>query len=147
MKVSSRIGLAVVVLLLVIQFLSVEKNENGYESVALFEEETKANAEIKAILKAHCYDCHSGQTRYPWYAEIAPVSFWLDHHIEEGHEHLDLTNWADYTSEEKEHKLEELVEEVTEEEMPLQSYTWLHGKLNDHDKQLLVQWATAAKDL
>lgn len=129
----------------IMQFIRPDKNEGGYESVATFEAETKPSEEIKAILKTNCYDCHSNQTVYPWYAEIAPVSYWLQDHIKHGKGHFNVSVWDTYSIKKKDHKLEELIEMVEEGEMPLDSYTWLHGDLSKEDTKALLQWATLAR--
>lgn len=142
MKRIIKIVLIVALLALIaIQFIRPEKNNGGYDSVALFEAETKPSTEVAAILKESCYDCHSNQTVYPWYAEIAPASFWLDDHIIDGKKHLNFSAWEAYTIKKKEHKLEELVEMVEDGEMPLQSYTIIHGDITEDDRKLLLQWA------
>jgi hypothetical protein len=133
------------VALVVIQFIRPDKNERGYDSVALFEAETKPSEEVKAILKANCYDCHSNQTQYPWYAEIAPASFWLDDHVRHGKGELNFSDWESYSIKKKDHKLEEVFEEVEEGEMPLDSYTWIHGNLTKKEQKLLLQWAQLAR--
>ncbi|MEM0518423.1 MULTISPECIES: heme-binding domain-containing protein [Aequorivita] len=146
MKRVIKIVLIVALIALVaIQFIRPEKNSGGYENVTLFETETKPSAKVAAILKENCYDCHSDQTVYPWYAEIAPMSFWLDDHIEHGKKHFNVSAWNDYTLKKKEHKLEELVEMVEEGEMPLESYTILHGDISEAEKKLLLQWAGVAR--
>ena len=61
--------------LIVIQFIRPDKNIGGYEEIKVFIEDTKPSSEVIAILEENCYDCHSNQTRYPWYAEIAPFSY------------------------------------------------------------------------
>jgi Haem-binding domain len=127
--------------LVIIQFIRPEKNNGGYESVMAFEKETKPSPEVADILKTNCYDCHSNQTQYPWYAEIAPASFWLDEHIEHGKGHFNVSEWDTYSTKKKDHKLEELIEFVEEGEMPLDTYTWLHGDLTDEETKLLLQWA------
>ncbi|MDC8001997.1 heme-binding domain-containing protein [Aequorivita todarodis] len=131
--------------LVAIQFIRPEKNADGYKSVAAFESETKPSARVASILKENCYDCHSDQTQYPWYAEIAPFSLWLDGHIEDGKKHFNVSAWSTYSIKKKEHKLEELVEKVENNEMPLQSYALLHGGLPEADKKLLLQWAGVAR--
>ncbi|SRX75151.1 heme-binding domain-containing protein [Aequorivita antarctica] len=127
--------------LLAIQFIRPEKNNLGYESVALFETETKPSENVATILKERCYDCHSNHTQYPWYAEVAPFSLWLKDHIDDGKKHFNVSAWSDYSVKKKEHKLEELVEMVEDDEMPLKSYTIIHGNLSEDDKKLLLQWA------
>ncbi|MBQ4822788.1 heme-binding domain-containing protein [Aquimarina sp. MMG016] len=139
-KIVKIVVLLLIVALVIMQFIKPDRNELGYESVVYFENETKPTAKLQEILKSKCYDCHSNQTIYPWYANIAPVSYWLDHHIEEGKEHFNVSEWESYTLKKKDHKLEELIEEVEEGEMPLSSYTWTHGNLEEDEKKLLIDW-------
>ncbi len=135
------VGVVLVLILLVLQFIRSEKNEQGYKSIANFEEETQPSVAVKKILESKCYDCHSNHTVYPWYAEVAPFSFWIAHHVEEGKEHFNVSNWKQFDVKKKDHKLEELIEEVEEKEMPLSSYTWLHGDLEEDEKTALINWA------
>ncbi|MDY8137807.1 heme-binding domain-containing protein [Aquimarina sp. 2201CG5-10] len=139
-KILKKVGIALLIILLVMQFIRPDKNESGYESVAYFETATKPTEAIQTILKDKCYDCHSNQTIYPWYAEIAPVSYWLSDHVEEGKEHFNVSEWEQYSDKKRDHKLEELIEEVEEGEMPLSSYTWLHGNLEEGEKEILIDW-------
>jgi len=141
-----KVGIALLIVLVVLQFVRPDKNESGYESVAYFEKETKPSPAIQEILKTKCYDCHSNQTKYPWYAEVAPVSIWIADHIEEGNEHFNVSEWSSWSDKKKDHKLDELVEEVEEGEMPLDSYTWLHGNISDVDKEALMSWAKKARE-
>lgn len=140
-KVIKLILVVLLVVLVIMQFIRPEKYQGGYESVALFEAETKPSQAVAGILKANCYDCHSNHTQYPWYSEIAPISYFLKDHIDEGKEHFNVSAWDSYSIKKKDHKMEELVEEVEEGEMPLDSYTWIHGNLTEEDRELLIQWA------
>ncbi|MCW5519134.1 heme-binding domain-containing protein [Aureitalea sp. L0-47] len=144
-KVLKILGYLGILALIVIQFIRPEKNEAGYEAFKAFEAETKPSSEVVGILKANCYDCHSNHTNYPWYAEVAPVSLWLEEHVDHGKDELNVSEWASYSVKKKDHKLEELIEEVEEGHMPLDSYTWIHGTLSEDDKTTLIQWATLAR--
>ena len=144
-KILKYILIIALVALVVIQFIRPKKNEGGYESVNAFLEETKPSSEVAALLKSHCYDCHSNQTVYPWYAEVAPFSFWLADHVKDGKKHFNVSDWAQYSAKRKDHKLEELVEEVEQGEMPLPSYTWMHGNLSKEEQKLMMQWAQVAR--
>ncbi|RZS93168.1 heme-binding domain-containing protein [Aquimarina brevivitae] len=144
-KVGKIIGGVLLIALVIIQFIRPKKNQQGYESVVAFEAETQSTEEIKTILRNNCYDCHSNQTTYPWYAEIAPVSYWLNDHIEEGKEHFNVSEWESYSVKRKDHKLEELEEEVEEGHMPLDSYTWLHGDLTKDQQTALIEWAKKSR--
>lgn len=131
--------------LVVLQFIRPDKNNGGYESVTGFETETKPSQEVAGILKSNCYDCHSDQTQYPWYAEIAPISYYLDDHIRHGKGEFNVSKWDGYSAKKKDHKLEEVIELVEKGEMPLDSYTWLHGNLNESDTKALLLWAEVAR--
>jgi hypothetical protein len=84
--------------------------------------------DVKTILKNACYDCHSYHTQYPWYDQIAPVSYWLSGHVNHGREELNFSVWGTYSDKKSDHKLEECVEKVDNKSMPLKSYTWAHKK-------------------
>lgn len=131
------------------QFFRVDKNKAEGDFVAAFVEETNPNDEVLVLLKTACFDCHTNNTRYPWYAEIAPVSYWLNDHIEHGKEELNFSNWADYSVKRKDHKMEEIVEEVKEKHMPLDSYTWTHkdAVLTDDQIQELTAWVNQYRSL
>ncbi|MDD7887051.1 heme-binding domain-containing protein [Flavivirga sp. 57AJ16] len=146
MKTIKKGLIVLLVALVLIQFYRPEKNNAELRDVAAFEMETKPNTEVAKILKAQCYDCHSNKTTYPWYTEVAPVSFWIGHHIEEGNEHFNVSKWDTYNDKKKDHKLEELVEEVEEGEMPLSSYTWMHGSITQEEKEALIAWAKKARE-
>ncbi|MGY6647680.1 heme-binding domain-containing protein [Wenyingzhuangia sp. IMCC45574] len=139
-----KVLLVIVIVLVGIQFIGVEKNDAATPEVDLFLAETKPSKEVQTILEAKCFDCHSNKTAYPWYSKIAPVSFWIGHHVEEGKEHLDFSNWANYDAKKKKHKLHEVEEEVEEDKMPLESYEKLHGDLTETEKEALIAWAKQA---
>ncbi len=106
--------------------------------------EIQTSAEINKILQKSCYDCHSHQTRWPWYSRIAPSSWLVIHDVDEGREHLNFSTWNNYTSREKIKIYEEIREVLEEEEMPLKPYLWLHPEagLSEVDKQILYQWVS-----
>ncbi len=143
MKIVKKILLVLLILFVIAQFFGPEKNSGDMASIAAFEAETKPSDDVKIILKNACYDCHSDVTRYPWYNNITPVNYWLNHHIEEGKEHFNVSKWEGNSVKRKDHKFEELIEEVEKGAMPLDSYTWTHGdaKLTDAQIKTLVNWA------
>lgn len=140
-KIVKYVLLLALAALIVMQFIRPDKNQSGYESVTAFEAETKPSEAVQAILKENCYDCHSNHTIYPWYAEVAPFSYWLADHVKDGKKHFNASDWENYSLKKKDHKMDELIEEVKEGEMPLDSYTWIHGDISQDEQELLVQWA------
>lgn len=143
MKLAKNLLFASLVVLLLLQLYRPSRNEAGPQAYIAFEEETEPQEGVQETLRSACYDCHSNHTRYPWYSNVAPVSYWLALHIDEGKEHLNFSEWASYSAKKKDHKLEEIAEEVKEAKMPLKEYTWTHydARLTDEQKEALVEWA------
>lgn len=122
-----KILIVLVALVIIIQFFRIDKTNPITPIEKDFIEMNQPPAEIAAILKTSCYDCHSNQVSYPWYTNIAPVSWFVKDHINEGREELNFSEWGDYSLKRKDHKLEECAEEVEEGEMPLDSYFIMHS--------------------
>ena len=139
--------LLAVIILVGIQFIPVEENKSDTFSKNDFINTTNPPEDIGKMLKSSCYDCHSNNTKYPWYDKIAPVSWWVSGHIDHAKEELNFSEWDTYTAKKKKHKLEEIVEETGEGEMPLNSYLWMHGeaKLTDEQVKQLKQWISMIK--
>ena len=144
-KNGRKIILISVVLLVVLQFVKSERVHRPVNPQTDFLSVLKAPKEVARIVKANCYDCHSRQVEYPWYASVAPISFLIEHHVEEGIEHLNFSDWTKYTSKKAAHKLEEILEEVDEDKMPLKPYALLHGNLSDIDKKTFLDWIEAIR--
>ena len=142
------IAIFLVFLLLAIQSIRIDKTIEAVNPSTDFIELTSANSEVANTLKIACYDCHSNQPTYPWYTNIAPVSWWIKHHTNEGSHHLNFSIWGTYKEKRKNHKLDECVEMVEEGEMPISSYTLMHGeaKLTDSQKLQLVEFFKALKN-
>jgi len=137
-----KLGYILLILLIISQFFSPEKNEGDLISVVPFLNETNPPENVKLILETTCFDCHSNKTNYPWYNDITPVNYWLDSHIKDGKKHLNFSKWSSYSLKRKEHKMDELYEEVEQGEMPLSSYTWTHSESNLTQYQIdaVVTW-------
>jgi hypothetical protein len=142
MKILKKIIISVAIVLVISQFFSPDKNNGDIATVAAFIVETNPPEEVKNILETTCFDCHSAKTTYPWYNAITPVNYWLDEHIQDGKKHLNFSKWNTYSLKKKEHKMDELHEEVEAGEMPLNSYTWTHSEANLSPAQIaaVVAW-------
>ena len=136
------IGISLIVILVIIQFIRIDKTNSPIYPSIDFITITKANLEIASILKTSCYDCHSNEVIYPWYTNIAPVSWWIKNHVNEGTHHLNFSYWATYNSRRMDKKLRECVEMINEDEMPMYSYTLMHktASLSKEQKTLLINW-------
>lgn len=147
-SLSSKILLIAGLTFLALQFFRPDTSIPEYDHSKDFLRVHKPPQEISNIIKSACYDCHSYQTSYPWYSGIVPISWWLQDHIEEGREEFNLSLWADYSAERADHKIEEAIELVEDEEMPLPSYTWVHSdaRLSDQERRELSEWFTTLRE-
>jgi hypothetical protein len=136
----NKIALIVVLIFAVMQIFNPEILQEELNPETDFLSNVEASDEVRIMIKNTCYDCHSNKPVYPWYANIAPVSYWINDHIEEGSEHLNFSKWETYSAKKKAHKMEECYEELEEGEMPLYSYTIMHGdaQFSDDQKEKLV---------
>ena len=100
-------------------------------------------AKVAALLRAACYDCHSYETEWPWYGRVAPVSWWLADHINEGCEHLNFSEWPHDDPVRARKKFSRISEAVDDSSMPLPSYTWMHAaaRLTPAERKVLTDWA------
>lgn len=109
---------------------------------------TQVTAEVLGILERSCSDCHSSDTVWPWYSQIAPVSWWIVDHVKEARDEFDMSNFGEYPPKRAAHKLEELCEMMEEHEMPLTSFLILHpeAKLSESDRETLCNWASEERE-
>ena len=103
----------------------------------------KVDSEIAGLIRTSCYDCHSMETEYPWYASVAPFSWRVYGHVEHGRE--DFSVWASLSRVKRVRKLKDIGEEVGDGEMPLKDYMMMHSdaRLTDVQRQQIVDWADA----
>jgi hypothetical protein len=142
MKLLKKISLAVLVVLVGMQFFSPTKNISPGNHTEIFIKETNPSPELKTIFENSCYDCHSNNTEYPWYNNIAPISYLLADHVKDGKKHLNFSEWQGYSLRKKDHLLEEIEEEVVNGNMPLNQYTFLHNdtEITENEVNKLVEW-------
>ncbi len=129
------------------QFYRPKKN-NTNEHPAPILSKYPANASVQKTLGNACMDCHSNNSVYPWYTAIQPFRAWIDNHINEGKEHLNFSEFTRRRIAVQNHKFEEIIEMVEKGEMPLNSYTWMHGDavLSDTERNELIAWAKQSMD-
>ncbi len=141
-----KIGYVIVAILILIQFYHPAKNEGEALSVNDITHTVAVPDSVMQILQASCYDCHSNHTEYPWYHAIQPIGIWLDDHVTEGKRELNFSEYNTFKPKRQFKKLKKISKEVTEHDMPLTSYTFIHknATLTESQITLLANWATAA---
>ena len=128
--------LVLLVALVIIQFFRPKKNSSAGPQPNYIGNAFAIPADVKAILAKACNDCHTNNTRYPWYSKVQPVLWWLDKHIRNGKKGINFDEYTNKSLRYQYHKMEETIEMIKDNKMPLNSYTWVHkdAKLTDEEK-------------
>lgn len=129
-----------VVVLGLLQLVPVNHDNPQVDESKEFFTVVEAPESTMSLVKMACYDCHSNETVHPWYSYVAPISFYIEEHVEEGREELNFSTFGEYSEKKADHKLEECVELLEKEVMPLDSYVLLHGEADltkDQRKELI----------
>jgi mono/diheme cytochrome c family protein len=139
MKLLKKILLAVLLLFVVIQVVRPERLNPPVVAPL------KAPEDVLAIFRQSCFDCHSNESTWPWYSNIAPVSWLVAKDVEEGREHLNFSEWNALDAKARRELAEEIIEEVSEGEMPLWFYTPLHkgSEVDGAELAKLRAWAAS----
>lgn len=140
--------IALAVIFVGIQFIRPARTNPTIDPAQTIEAHVQISPEVSSILARSCHDCHSNQTVWPWYTNVAPVSWWLSNHVKEGRQELNLSEWGRLPRDRQERKLRQMCDEVTDGEMPLSSYLPLHpaARLSEQDKKTLCDWTDAERD-
>lgn len=93
--------------------------------------------QTRELFTRACGDCHSNQTEWPWYSHVAPASWLIQNHVDEGRAHFNVSEWG----REGKNEGEEAAEAVEKGYMPIKNYTWLHpsARLSDEEKKTLIK--------
>lgn len=104
--------------------------------------------EVKQLLQTGCYDCHSNNTRYPWYAEIQPGGWWLRKHIDDGNREFSFSAFGSHSIKKQSARIDAMIDVISDHSMPLKSYTWIHrdAVFTDAQVKLLTTWLAAAQE-
>ena len=124
------------VLFVSLQFISVDRTNPPVEA------SLNAPDDVEAILRRACYDCHSHETRWPWYGYIAPTSWYLVSHVEDARADLNFSRWPTFDFEAQELAFDDIREQVSKGKMPLKSYKLMHpaARLSAEDRDRLIHW-------
>jgi len=142
MRRRTKVALIVLAIVIAIQLVPVNRSNPPVRG------EMVAPPRVVEVLRQSCYDCHSNETRWPWYSYVAPVSWFLAYHVNEAREELNFSTWNRLTEKDRTEALHEIWEEVSEGEMPLRGYLILHpgARLSEDALGILQAW-TDSKQL
>ncbi len=147
----SRTKKILLILLLVFiarQFIQPARNKNALVQQADIIQHFNVPANVAGILKTSCYDCHSNNTRYPWYANIRPIGWLLAKHVKDGKAELNFNEFTTYSQRRQLSKLKAIANSIKDGSMPLSSYTLLHGdaKLSKESQAVIINWTAETID-
>ena len=137
-----KILIIIIVGIILIQFFPIDKSNPPADPKMDFLQIKKTPEKTANLIKNSCYDCHSNQSKYPWYSNIQPVAWFLEDHIKEGRKKLNFSTFATYDKKRQVKKLNEAAEQLEKNEMPLDSYVILHSeaKLSASDKKIMIAY-------
>ncbi|TZF93219.1 cytochrome C [Chryseobacterium panacisoli] len=142
MKMAKKIIFWILVGFALIQFFPIDRTNKPINSAANFVDARKTPEKIRTLLKNACYDCHSNETVYPKYAFIAPVSWSVKSHVNEGREHLNFSTWETYNKDLKENMITKSIQTIQSKAMPMPGYIVYHkeANLSEAERALLIQY-------
>lgn len=142
---------AVIIIALVfvgIQFIRPARINPPFDEAQTIQAKLNPSPEINQILERSCKDCHSNRTDWVWYSNIAPGSWLMSNHVEEGRRELNFSEWGKLSAGKAARKLEEICEQIEKGEMPIWNYVLLHpaARLSDDDKTALCDWTKRERE-
>lgn len=134
--------IVIAIIVIGIQFIPVDRSNPPVT------EEIIAPEKVSIILETSCYDCHSNETNWPWYAYVAPVSFFVAGDVNTARKHLNFSEWDKYDEKRRSKKLDGVMELVEKGVMPLSSYTFLHSdaKMNPEKVKVIKDWVNSTSN-
>jgi len=140
----------VIILVIVIgglQFIRPAKTNPAIDQSQTIEAHMQVTPQVAAILDRSCNDCHSNKTRWPWYSNVAPVSWFVIGHVDDARKDLNFSEWGKRDKDRQSRKLQQMCDEVTDGAMPLGSYTPMHpgSKLSAADVKTLCDWTNGER--
>jgi Haem-binding domain len=138
----------VVVLVIGIQFVRPVRTNPPVDEAHTIFAHTQMSPEVTAIVNRSCADCHSSKTTWPWYSNVAPISWFVAGHVEHGRKIMNLSEWGDLDHDHQDRRLRQICDEVQDGAMPLPSYLPMHpaAKLSPADVKAICDWTDAERE-
>lgn len=148
MKLLKLLVVVFLVVLVGLQFIPTRTNQSTGMPTTDFIVSYRTPENIGNILHTSCYNCHSNNTKYPWYSHVQPVGWFLESHINNGKEELNFSEFGSYSVRKQKSKLKSMANQIEKDEMPLSSYTFIHreARLSNKSKIALIDYLNALRD-
>ena len=140
--------LILLVVFILIQLIRPARNQSRQVLQTDITKTFTVPSNVKSMLEVACYDCHSNNTHYPWYANIQPVGWWLAKHVKDGKEDLNFSEFGSYSLKRQKNKLRSIENSIKDDDMPLTSYTLIHknARLTNEEKTQITDWVKIIRD-
>lgn len=150
-RVARRVQSALAVILILVigaQFVRADRTNPPSKPQASLLAQKSVTPDVRAILDRSCRDCHSNDTRWPWYSHVAPVSWFLLQHVNGGRDRMNYSDWTSYEGDDQDKFLDGMCTLTKKRRMPLPSYLWIHrdARLSDADVKTLCAWSDKMRD-
>ena len=147
LKIAKWFAIILVGLLLIAQFVRPARTNPPVDESQTIQAKTQITPDVTAIFDRSCRDCHSNKTVWPWYTNVAPLSWFIANHVHDGRHSMNLSEWGRLDRDKQDRKLRQICDEIQDGVMPLSTYTPLHpgSKLSEQDKKTLCEWTDAER--
>ncbi len=144
---TKHIILAVAVLFFAVQLIPLNRENPPVIQAQTIYAAQSVPATVQSILQNSCNDCHSNETRWPWYSHVAPVSWLVVHDVHSGRRHVNFSQWAAYPDKKKVDRLEQICDQVTNGDMPDGWYGFVHrgSRLTQEQRESVCEWVESAR--
>jgi len=142
------VAILLVVLVVGIQAIRPARTNPPIDESQTINAKTQITPEVASIFDRSCRDYQTNKTVWPWYTNVAPLSWWLSNHVSDGRRSLNMSEWGQLPNDRQERKLLQICDEVQDGVMPLSSYTPMHpaAKLSDQDKKTVCEWTEKERE-
>ena len=145
---AKRVGVATVVLVLAGQVVPVSRRNPPFDPSHTIYATQNVPPPVKVVLERSCKNCHSNETAWPWYSNVAPFSWLVAYDVHEARKAMNLSEWGSYSAKRKEEKLEEMCDKVTNGEMPGSVYLLVHREavVTEQERHFVCEWTEDARE-
>jgi hypothetical protein len=147
-KILIRASLIAVGLFVILQFFQPDKTNPSVDLAQRIDQHVPTSPAVAQLLRKACFDCHSNETRWPWYSHVSPVSWLVSRDVSAGRENLNFSEWGSYEMRRQVGRLGAIAEEVEAGTMPMPIYITMHAEadLSAKERDSLIAWAEASRE-
>jgi len=145
---TNRIGLGALLLLVSIQIVPVNRSNPPVDPSRTIYATQTVPSEVSEVFERSCSNCHSDQTKWPWYSYVAPASWVVARDVHQARRHLDFSQWGSYSPKKRADKLEAICEQLVDGDMPDPKYMLFHrsARVTESQQRAVCDWTDEARE-